>query len=62
MVESLIKAGAFDSLGHTRKGLMAVYDRGRRRFLAVKRKEATGQFDLFGGSPATRRRWCRSSR
>src|SRR5690606_7467658 len=25
VVESLIKAGAFDSLGHTRKGLMAVH-------------------------------------
>ena len=25
-VESLIKAGAFDSLGHTRKGLLGVFE------------------------------------
>ena len=26
VIESLIKAGAFDSMGHTRRGLMSVYD------------------------------------
>ena len=49
VVESLIKAGAFDSLGHTRKGLMAVFDQAVDSFLAAKKVEATGQFDLFGG-------------
>jgi DNA polymerase-3 subunit alpha len=49
VVESLIKAGAFDSLGHTRRGLMAVFDQAVDSFLAAKRVEATGQFDLFGG-------------
>ncbi|HEX6756392.1 MAG TPA: DNA polymerase III subunit alpha [Mycobacteriales bacterium] len=48
VVESLIKAGAFDSLGHTRRGLMAVFDQAVDSFLAAKRVEATGQFDLFG--------------
>ncbi|HEU4349922.1 MAG TPA: DNA polymerase III subunit alpha [Actinoplanes sp.] len=49
VVESLIKAGAFDSLGHTRRGLMTVFDQAVDSFLAAKRVEATGQFDLFGG-------------
>jgi DNA polymerase-3 subunit alpha len=50
VVESLIKAGAFDSLGHTRRGLMAVFDQAVDSFLAAKKVEATGQFDLFGDS------------
>ena len=48
VVESLIKAGAFDSLGHHRKGLMAVFDQAVDSYLAAKKVEATGQFDLFG--------------
>ncbi|MGV9240057.1 DNA polymerase III subunit alpha, partial [Streptomyces nigra] len=47
--ESLIKAGAFDSLGHTRKGLTAHFEPMIDNVVAVKRKEAEGQFDLFGG-------------
>ncbi|CAM5421005.1 DNA polymerase III subunit alpha OS=Streptomyces fumanus OX=67302 GN=dnaE PE=4 SV=1 [Streptomyces fumanus] len=47
--ETLIKAGAFDSLGHTRKGLTAQYEPMIDNVVAVKRKEAEGQFDLFGG-------------
>ncbi|KUN39268.1 DNA polymerase III subunit alpha [Streptomyces longwoodensis] len=47
--ESLIKAGAFDSMGHTRKGLTAQYEPMIDNVVAVKRKEAEGQFDLFGG-------------
>ena len=50
VVESLIKAGAFDSLGHTRRGLVAVFDQAVDSFLSAKRVEATGQFDLFGGA------------
>ncbi|WP_425527943.1 DNA polymerase III subunit alpha [Yinghuangia seranimata] len=48
-VESLIKAGAFDSLGHTRKGLTEKYEGMIDAVVAVKRKESEGQFDLFGG-------------
>ncbi|MDQ1020288.1 DNA polymerase III subunit alpha [Streptomyces afghaniensis] len=47
--ESLIKAGAFDAMGHTRKGLTAQYEPMIDNVVAVKRKEAEGQFDLFGG-------------
>ncbi|MBP8538563.1 DNA polymerase III subunit alpha [Streptomyces sp. MK37H] len=47
--ESLIKAGAFDEMGHTRKGLTAHYEALIDNVVAVKRKEAEGQFDLFGG-------------
>ncbi|HEX2849970.1 MAG TPA: DNA polymerase III subunit alpha [Acidimicrobiales bacterium] len=46
-VESLVKAGAFDSLGHPRKGLCLVYETIIDRTLARRRKEAEGQFDLF---------------
>src|SRR3954447_7726791 len=46
-IESLIKAGAFDSLGHTRKGLLAVHADAIDAILDVKRNEAVGQFDLF---------------
>jgi DNA polymerase III subunit alpha len=47
-VESLIKAGAFDSMGHTRKGLLAVHAEAIDTYAEVKRNEAAGQFDLFG--------------
>nr|WP_277349658.1 DNA polymerase III subunit alpha [Planosporangium thailandense] len=47
-IESLIKAGAFDSLGHPRKGLLAVHADAIDVFGDVKRNEAVGQFDLFG--------------
>jgi DNA polymerase-3 subunit alpha len=47
-IESLIKAGAFDSMGHTRKGLLAVHADAIDAFLDVKRNEAVGQYDLFG--------------
>ncbi|MBA2624426.1 MAG: DNA polymerase III subunit alpha, partial [Acidimicrobiia bacterium] len=60
-VESLIKAGAFDCLGHERRGLLAVFETVVERTLARRRKEAEGQFDLFslsdpdgGGLPVER--------
>src|SRR4051794_15147542 len=49
VVESLIKAGAFDSLGHTRQGLLRVHVEVIDAYLDTKRAEAVGQFDLFGG-------------
>ncbi|MGN6244896.1 MAG: DNA polymerase III subunit alpha [Motilibacteraceae bacterium] len=48
-IESLIKAGAFDSLGHTRRGLLAVHADRIDAVMELKRNEAIGQFDLFGG-------------
>ena len=50
-IESLIKAGAFDSLGHSRKGLMMVYLEAIDAVNETKRAEAIGQFDLFGDAP-----------
>ncbi len=49
-VESLIKAGAFDSLGDPRRGLLNVHADAIDSFMATKRNEAHGQFDLFGGA------------
>lgn len=48
-IDSLVKAGAFDSLGHTRRALNTVHEQAVDAVVGVKRQEATGQFDLFGG-------------
>ena len=48
VTESLIKAGAFDSLGHPRKGLYLVHADAVESVLGTKKAEAVGQFDLFG--------------
>jgi len=48
-IESLIKAGAFDSLGHGRRALLTVHEQAVDAVVDVKRNEAVGQFDLFGG-------------
>jgi DNA polymerase-3 subunit alpha len=52
-IESLIKAGAFDSLGHTRRGLMMVYLEALDAVSEAKRAESIGQFDLFGATNTT---------
>ncbi len=49
-VESLCKAGAFDSLGHSRKGLVAVHAEAIDACMDTKRNEAIGQFDLFSSA------------
>ena len=51
-IESLIKAGAFDSLGHTRRGLVTVHEQLIDAAVETKRAESIGQFDLFGGDDA----------
>ncbi|GAA4974057.1 DNA polymerase III subunit alpha [Kineococcus glutinatus] len=48
-IESLVKAGAFDSLGHRRRALVAMHETAVDQVVGVKRKEAEGQFDLFAG-------------
>jgi DNA polymerase-3 subunit alpha len=53
VVESLIKSGAFDSLGHTRKGLVQIHEQVVDAAVDIKRAEAHGQFDLFGGLEAS---------
>ena len=50
VTESLVKAGAFDSLGHPRKGLFLVHTDAVDSVLGTKKAEAIGQFDLFGGA------------
>lgn len=49
-LESLIKGGAFDSLGHSRRGLMSIYLEALDSISETKRAEAIGQFDLFGAA------------
>ena len=46
-IESLIKAGGFDSMGYSRKGLLGYYDKIIDDTVVRRRKEAEGQFDLF---------------
>ena len=48
-IESLIKAGAFDDLGHSRGGLLRVHEDYVEAFVEAKRAEAMGQDSLFGG-------------
>ncbi len=52
-IESLIKAGAFDSLNHSRRGLMMVFLEALDAVSEAKRAESIGQFDLFGAANAT---------
>ncbi|HWO62462.1 MAG TPA: hypothetical protein VNO31_20780, partial [Umezawaea sp.] len=49
VVEALVKAGAFDSLGHPRKGLHLVHGRAVDAVVAARLAEESGQFGLFGG-------------
>ncbi|MEO8221234.1 MAG: OB-fold nucleic acid binding domain-containing protein, partial [Specibacter sp.] len=48
-IESLIKAGAFDSLGHPRRALAMIHEEAVDSVITIKRNEAVGQFDLFAG-------------
>jgi DNA polymerase III subunit alpha len=48
-IESLIKAGAFDSLGHPRRALAMIHEEAIDSVITLKRNEAVGQFDLFAG-------------
>ncbi|MCG8915727.1 DNA polymerase III subunit alpha [Actinokineospora sp. PR83] len=52
VVESLIKAGAFDSFGHHRRALFDVHEEAVDAVVGLKRQQALGQFDLFGGDDA----------
>ncbi len=48
LIESLIKAGAFDSMGHPRRALMEVFESAIDNVTDLKRNQAFGQDDLFG--------------
>ena len=47
VTESLIKAGAFDSLGHPRRGLALIHEDAVDAVTATKKAADKGQFDLF---------------
>ncbi|MGH3584969.1 MAG: DNA polymerase III subunit alpha, partial [Pseudonocardia sp.] len=49
VIESLIKAGAFDSFDQPRKALLAVAEEAVDAVTTLKRQAERGQFDLFGG-------------
>jgi len=49
VVESLIKAGAFDDMKHRRRALAAVHEAAVDQFVDLKKNEAIGQDSLFGG-------------
>ncbi|MPZ60673.1 MAG: DNA polymerase III subunit alpha [Propionibacteriales bacterium] len=49
VLDSLVKAGAFDSLGHRRRALSLVHEDAVDQFIDIKRNEAIGQDSLFGG-------------
>jgi DNA polymerase III subunit alpha len=48
-VESLIKAGAFDAMGHSRKGLTLLHELILDATLERRRNEEMGQYSLFAG-------------
>jgi DNA polymerase-3 subunit alpha len=48
VIESLIKAGAFDAFDLTRRAMHEKHEEAVDSVMGVKRKEAIGQFDLFG--------------
>jgi DNA polymerase-3 subunit alpha len=48
-IDSLIKAGAFDSLNHARRALSEIHELAVESETLTKRKEAQGQMDLFSG-------------
>jgi DNA polymerase-3 subunit alpha len=49
VLESLVLAGAFDSLGYARKALLEGYEKVSGPIAAERKAEAAGQFSLFGG-------------
>lgn len=60
VIESLIKSGAFDSMGHPRRGLVDIHENAIDQVVEIKRNEEHGQDSLLGGfgsdpeeSPAT---------
>ncbi|HXD61714.1 MAG TPA: DNA polymerase III subunit alpha [Lacisediminihabitans sp.] len=48
-IESLIKAGAFDQMEGTRRALLEIHEDAVESAVSIKRNEANGQVDLFGG-------------
>jgi DNA polymerase III subunit alpha len=53
VIESLIKSGSFDSLGHKRSQLMAILEKAMDQAKAVQRDKQSGQMSLFALTPQT---------
>lgn len=49
VTESLIKAGAFDTMDHPRKGLLLIHEDAVDAVTSTKKAADKGQFDLFAG-------------
>ena len=49
VIESLVKAGAFDEMKHQRRALVAIHETAVDQYVDIKRNEAIGQDSLFGG-------------
>jgi DNA polymerase-3 subunit alpha len=49
VIESLVKGGAFDDMGHGRRALVAIHEQAVDQYVETKRNEAIGQDSLFGG-------------
>jgi DNA polymerase III subunit alpha len=49
-VEALAKAGAFESLGHSRKGIAETFESICGDIISHRKQEEAGQFSLFGAS------------
>jgi DNA polymerase-3 subunit alpha len=49
VIESLVKAGAFDDMKHKRRALVAIHEAAVDQYVDIKRNEAIGQDSLFGG-------------
>ena len=49
VLESLVKAGAFDSLGHQRRALFTISEDAVDQYIDLKKNDSIGQDSLFGG-------------
>ena len=49
VIESLIKAGAFDEMKHRRRALVTIHETAVDQYMDIKKNEAIGQDSLFGG-------------
>src|SRR5690606_15499388 len=49
VIESLVKAGAFDEMKHRRRALVTIHENAVDQYVDIKKNEAIGQDSLFGG-------------
>jgi DNA polymerase-3 subunit alpha len=49
VLESLVKAGAFDDMKHKRRALVAIHEMAVDQYIDIKKNEAIGQDSLFAG-------------